>query len=69
MAIQTNIPANLTNAERALIFQELDGELNSKILYALLQGPFVCFSRYEYLIIAVPRHVCRNHCCNTVECL
>ncbi|PBL03624.1 hypothetical protein ARMGADRAFT_1157714 [Armillaria gallica] len=40
MAIQANIPANLTNAERALIFQELDGELNSKILYALLQGMY-----------------------------
>ncbi|KAK0224597.1 hypothetical protein EDD85DRAFT_858365 [Armillaria nabsnona] len=38
MAIQTNIPPDLTDAERTFIFQELDGELNSRILYALLHG-------------------------------
>ncbi|PBK76389.1 hypothetical protein ARMSODRAFT_1078534 [Armillaria solidipes] len=38
MAIQTNIPPDLTDIERALIFQILDAELNAKILYALLHG-------------------------------
>ncbi|PBK76372.1 hypothetical protein ARMSODRAFT_1011634 [Armillaria solidipes] len=38
MAIQTNIPPDLTDVERAFILQELDGELNSRIFYALLHG-------------------------------
>ncbi|KAK0192217.1 hypothetical protein F5146DRAFT_1189696 [Armillaria mellea] len=38
MAILTNIPSDLTNHDRAFIFQFLDGQLNSTILYALLHG-------------------------------
>ncbi|KAK0183712.1 hypothetical protein F5146DRAFT_620543 [Armillaria mellea] len=38
MVILTNIPSDLTNHDRAFIFQFLDAELNTTILYALLYG-------------------------------
>ncbi|KAK0192219.1 hypothetical protein F5146DRAFT_1135975 [Armillaria mellea] len=38
MAILTNISSDLTNDDKALIFQFLNAELNSGILYALLHG-------------------------------
>ncbi|PBK75007.1 hypothetical protein ARMSODRAFT_1055857 [Armillaria solidipes] len=38
MATQTDIPPDLTVDEKALLFQFLDAELNSGILYALLYG-------------------------------
>ncbi|PBK70810.1 hypothetical protein ARMSODRAFT_1033672 [Armillaria solidipes] len=38
MATQTDIPSDLTNDEKASVFQILDDELNSGIFYALLYG-------------------------------
>ncbi len=38
MANQADIPSDLTNNDKALIFQILDGYLNSMMLYALLHG-------------------------------
>ncbi|KAG7451849.1 uncharacterized protein BT62DRAFT_1071059 [Guyanagaster necrorhizus] len=38
MATQINIPSNLTDAERAFISTDLDGALNSRVLYSLLLG-------------------------------
>ncbi|PBK93584.1 hypothetical protein ARMGADRAFT_1079886 [Armillaria gallica] len=38
MAAQTNIPPDVTDPDQALIFHELDTELNSVILYSLLHG-------------------------------
>ncbi|PBK98850.1 hypothetical protein ARMGADRAFT_1026730 [Armillaria gallica] len=38
MATQTDIPSELTNDDKALVFQILDTWLNSEILYALLYG-------------------------------
>ncbi|PBK81685.1 hypothetical protein ARMGADRAFT_1039188 [Armillaria gallica] len=38
MATQTDIPSELTNDDKALVFQILDTWLNSEILYALLHG-------------------------------
>ncbi|PBK94907.1 hypothetical protein ARMGADRAFT_1029252 [Armillaria gallica] len=40
MANQADIPSDLTNNDKALIFQELDSYLNSQILYTLLYGIF-----------------------------
>ncbi|KAK0443381.1 uncharacterized protein EV420DRAFT_1028707 [Desarmillaria tabescens] len=38
MAIQADIPPDLTNEDKALMFQNLDDYLNSQILLALLHG-------------------------------
>lgn len=38
MAAQTNIPPDLSDADRNSIFQSLDTDLNSRILYSLLTG-------------------------------
>ncbi|KAK0238211.1 hypothetical protein EDD85DRAFT_1005822 [Armillaria nabsnona] len=38
MATQANIPSDLPDADKASIFQLLDAELNSRILFALLYG-------------------------------
>ncbi|SJL13665.1 uncharacterized protein ARMOST_17112 [Armillaria ostoyae] len=38
MAAQTNIPPDVTDPDKALIFYKLDAELNSVILYSLLHG-------------------------------
>ncbi|KAK0465883.1 uncharacterized protein EV420DRAFT_1636446 [Desarmillaria tabescens] len=38
MAAQTSIPPDLSDADRTIIFQSLDTELNSRILYSLLTG-------------------------------
>ncbi|KAG7451845.1 uncharacterized protein BT62DRAFT_1031075 [Guyanagaster necrorhizus] len=38
MVTQINIPSDLTDADKALIFQILDTDLNSIILYSLLNG-------------------------------
>ncbi|PBK81663.1 hypothetical protein ARMGADRAFT_1144072 [Armillaria gallica] len=38
MATQTHIPSELTNDDKALLFQILDTKLNSIILYVLLHG-------------------------------
>ncbi|SJL04753.1 uncharacterized protein ARMOST_08123 [Armillaria ostoyae] len=38
MAAQTNIPPDLSDADRATAFQSLDTDLNSRILYSLLTG-------------------------------
>ncbi|KAK0227920.1 hypothetical protein IW262DRAFT_564321 [Armillaria fumosa] len=38
MAAQTNIPPDLSDADRNSIFQSLDTDLNSRILYSLLVG-------------------------------
>ncbi|PBK79901.1 hypothetical protein ARMGADRAFT_1092677 [Armillaria gallica] len=38
MATQTDIPSDLTDDDKAQIFQFLDGRLNSAILYMLLHG-------------------------------
>ncbi len=38
MATQTDIPSELTDDDKALVFQILDSSLNSKILFALLHG-------------------------------
>ncbi len=38
MATQTDIPSDLTDDDKVLIFQYLDTFLNSTILYALLHG-------------------------------
>ncbi|PBK70835.1 hypothetical protein ARMSODRAFT_1033739 [Armillaria solidipes] len=38
MAAQTGIPSDFTDDDKAVIFQFLDAELNSTILYALLYG-------------------------------
>ncbi|SJK98318.1 uncharacterized protein ARMOST_01583 [Armillaria ostoyae] len=38
MATQTDIPPDLTNDDKASVFQILDAQLNSTILYALLHG-------------------------------
>ncbi len=41
MAAQTNIPPDVTDPDKALIFHELDTELNSVILYSLLHGMYI----------------------------
>ncbi|KAG7451843.1 uncharacterized protein BT62DRAFT_926024 [Guyanagaster necrorhizus] len=38
MTIQTNIPRDLSDPDRTAIFQNLDTDLNSRILYSLLNG-------------------------------
>ncbi|PBK70855.1 hypothetical protein ARMSODRAFT_1017633 [Armillaria solidipes] len=38
MVTQTDIPSDLTDDDKAIVFQILDGQLNSGILYALLYG-------------------------------
>ncbi|KAK0446410.1 uncharacterized protein EV420DRAFT_1648086 [Desarmillaria tabescens] len=38
MATQTDIPPDLTDEDKAFIFQYLDANLNNQILYALLHG-------------------------------
>ncbi len=38
MATQTDIPSDLTDDDKAAMFQKLDAALNSEILYALLYG-------------------------------
>ncbi|SJL14770.1 uncharacterized protein ARMOST_18238 [Armillaria ostoyae] len=38
MAIQTNIPSDVMDADRAIIFQTLDHDFNSALLNSLLQG-------------------------------
>ncbi|KAK0436643.1 uncharacterized protein EV420DRAFT_1672178 [Desarmillaria tabescens] len=38
MVTQTDIPPDLTNEDKALVFQSLDASLNTQILYALLHG-------------------------------
>ncbi len=38
MSTQADIPSDLTNDTKALIFQVLDGIWNSMMLYALLHG-------------------------------
>ncbi len=38
MVTQTDIPPDLTDNDKANIFQVLDAQLNSRILYALLYG-------------------------------
>ena len=43
MANQADIPSDLTNDDKASIFQDLDANLNSMILYALLHGEQPCF--------------------------
>ncbi|KAK0220009.1 hypothetical protein IW262DRAFT_1461173 [Armillaria fumosa] len=40
MATQTNILPDLTNGDKAFVFQYLDAQLNSGILYALLFGVY-----------------------------
>ncbi|PBK79644.1 hypothetical protein ARMGADRAFT_1040649 [Armillaria gallica] len=40
MATQANIPSDLPDTDKALIFQFLDAELNSRILFTLLYGIF-----------------------------
>ncbi len=42
MAPQTDIPSDLTDDQKAFMFQFLDAELNSEILYALLHGEHRC---------------------------
>ncbi len=45
MLTQAHIPSDLTDTRRDFIFQFLDSELNSMILFALLHGQqhhFVC---------------------------
>ncbi len=41
MAAQTNIPPDVTDSDKALIFYKLDTELNSVILYSLLHGMYI----------------------------
>lgn len=38
MAVQTDIPTDLTDADRAFMFQLLNAHLHSKMLYSLLHG-------------------------------
>ncbi len=38
MMTQADIPADLSDTDKAAIFQTLDAQLNSKILFALLHG-------------------------------
>ncbi len=38
MATQRDIPPDFTDDDKAVLFQYLDGMLNSEILYALLHG-------------------------------
>ncbi len=38
MATQTDIPSRLTDDYKAFLFKNLDAQLNSGILYALLHG-------------------------------
>ncbi len=38
MAAQADIPPDLTDDDKAYLFQYRDGNLNSTILYALLHG-------------------------------
>ncbi len=42
MATQTDIPSELTNDDKALVFQILNAKLNSGILLALLYGEHRC---------------------------
>ncbi len=46
MAAQNNIsPPDLTDVDKAIIFQILDAELNSVIFYSLLSGEYDCSSK------------------------
>ncbi len=38
MSTQADIPSDLTDDDKAFLFQTLDASLNSVILYALLHG-------------------------------
>ncbi|PBK60849.1 hypothetical protein ARMSODRAFT_679423 [Armillaria solidipes] len=40
MAVQTDIPSDLTDADRAFMFQLLNAHLHSKMLYSLLHGVY-----------------------------
>ncbi|PBK98846.1 hypothetical protein ARMGADRAFT_1026728 [Armillaria gallica] len=44
MAPQTDIPSDLTDDQKAFMFQFLDAELNSEILYALLHDEHRCLA-------------------------
>ncbi len=46
MATQNSIPLpDLTDVDKAIIFQILDAELNSVIFYSLLSGEYDCSSK------------------------
>ncbi len=69
MAIQTNIPSDVTDVDRAIIFQTLDHDLNSALLNSLLQGlPFDLYG-YSHLTVFASRLIHRNCCCHAVEYL
>ncbi len=42
MVTQKDIPSDLTDDDKAAMFQDLDGWLNSTIVYALLYGEHQC---------------------------
>lgn len=52
MSIQIDIPPDLTNTDRAFIFQDLNIELEAEIIYSQLNGKYAYFnSKHIYLII------------------
>ncbi len=70
MAVQTNIPPDVTDADRAIIFQTLDHDLNSALLNSLLQGlPFYLYGYSHLIVFASTRLIHRNCCCHAVEYL
>ncbi|PBK93536.1 hypothetical protein ARMGADRAFT_127294 [Armillaria gallica] len=54
MASQTSLPPpDLTDADKATVFQILDATLNSMMLYSLLSGAYVHSSRFRSLTMRV----------------
>ncbi len=54
MATQTNLPPpDLTDGDKATIYQILDAELNSMMLHSLLSGAYVHSSRFKSLTMRV----------------
>ncbi len=54
MATQTSLPSpDLTDADKATVFQILNATLNSMMLYSLLSGVYVHSSRFRSLTMCV----------------
>lgn len=63
MATPTSIPSDLTNDDKAFLFQLFDACLNSIILYSFLNGVYVQSNlKYLCLITNIHRSLHRNYC-------
>ncbi len=70
MSTRTSLPPpDLTDVDIAIVFQILDAELSSVILYSLLSGAYVYLSEFKSLILTGRRCIHRYCCYNARECL